>query len=174
MSLHDRMEHADLLVVAVHGSTPALSNAVNELAIETRKPLVYATDDGESGEITLVDPQRSSCLVCRDLRRNLTSDFALEDHLFTVNAHETGSWLPSQVPAGESVVAAALIAAHVVGEVVRYVGAAAPLVFVNASLKIDLLSGVSRLHPVLRVPRCPACSNASLSCGLEVRRGRRW
>jgi hypothetical protein len=169
--LRDEMVQADLLVVALHGTSRRLGDAINDLVIETRTPLVYAVDDGETGEIMFVEPRRSACLACRDSRRDLTSEFALDDHLFRIDMADAGEWLPGSLPAGESIAASSLIAANVAGEVVRYLTAVSPLRFVNATMSIDLLSGESRLDPVLRVPRCAACSNASLFGAIEASPG---
>lgn len=170
-ALRDDMVQADLLVVALHGTSRMLGDAINDVVIETRTPLVYAVDNGETGEIMFVEPRRSACLACRDLRRDLTSDFALDDHLFTIEMANTGEWLPGSLPAGESMAASSLIAANVAGEVVRYLTAVSPLTFVNATMTIDLLSGESHVDPVLRVPRCAACSNASKFGAIEASPG---
>jgi hypothetical protein len=154
---------ADLLVVSVHGATPVLAAALNDVCLESRTPLIFANEDGEEAEICFVDPYRSACLTCKDLRGALVSEFALEDYLFSAKDDSSDSWRPQGLPAGESVTAASLIAAHVVGEAFRYVSQGAPPVFVNRSLIIDVISGNSRLDPVLRVPRCPTCSHATLS-----------
>jgi hypothetical protein len=170
-TLRDDMAQTDLLVVALHGTSRRLGDAINELVIETRTPLLFAVEDGETGEIMFVEPRRSACLACRDLRRDLTSEFALDDHLFRVEMADAGAWLPGSLPAGESVAAASLIAANVAGEVVRYLTAVSPLMFVNATMSIDLLSGESHVDRVLRVPRCTVCSNASKFGSIEASPG---
>ena len=166
--LREAVTAADLLVVAVHGVHRVFAEEVNDLVQGSRTPLLFATEDGETGEIMFVEPRRSACLACRTLRQNLTSDFALEDYLFSSDERDAVQWRPHALPAGESITAAALIAAHTCGEAVRYVTAVSGLMFVNATLTIDLMTGMSRVQPVLRVPRCDACGSAPLFTALEI------
>lgn len=152
---------ADMLVVGVHAATWRLREIVNEAALRCRRPLVFANDDGERAEITFIDPYRSACLVCMDLRQSLVSEFALEDYLFRADTNDQPR-LAGAYPKGESITTAALIASHAVGEVTRHFSRGAPHAFVNAVLWVDGLSGLSQLSSVLRIPRCPACSPAPM------------
>lgn len=160
-AMQSPIDHVDLTIACLHGQAPRLSLSLNELCLDMRTPLLFASENGEQANVMLVDPYRSACLLCRELRQNLVSQFALEDYLFAASEIHVGTWRPHG-PAGESIVAATLIAGHVAGEAVRHVGRISPAVFVNANLSLDLVSGLSSVESVLRVPRCPMCSRAPL------------
>lgn len=155
------LPHADLLVVAVKGATTLLETSMNDVCLESRTPLLYANDAGDGVEICLVDPFRSSCLICKRMREDLVSDFALEDYLFADDETE-GVDLIRVLPAGESFTSALLAAAQVAAEAFRFATGIAPLTLTNGLMHLDPLSGVTRTSRILRVPRCPACSNTSV------------
>jgi len=153
---------SDLVVVCIDRFAQQFRSAINDLCLEIRRPLLYVESNGEEARLAFVQPYRSACLTCTDIRRSLTSDFALEDYLFTLTESTSETWL-SDRPTGESITEAALISAYAISDATRYISGLSSPSYVNAVLQIDLLTSTTAIDRVVRVPRCPSCSRAPLA-----------
>jgi bacteriocin biosynthesis cyclodehydratase domain-containing protein len=94
----------------------------------------------------LVEPRVTACYACCRTRRE-AAHFGWKAE---TGAEEVGVGLPFAV--GLDLLAL---------EVLKILsGAATPMTW-NRLWRLDLASGVATLHPVLKLPRCPACGVAA-------------
>ena len=152
----------DLLIVALDSWDPALLQAFNEDCLRRGVPWLVVRAAGVREGIVgpLFVPGATACFVCLSerLRSNLAfhgEHDALAEHLLR---ERTGSR-----PSGGLLAHFEVLAGLAVTEAVKLLtGIAAPRT-AGAFLTFDPLSLETGLHPVLRVPRCPACAPAVMA-----------
>lgn len=152
---------ADLLVVCEDHFDPAQYRAINRLCLDRRQTWISCRNLGLHVEIgpTIV-PGDTACYRCMELRRSANVgyyDDLLENHRLL--AGENLSVGALNITFGYELLAL---------EIVKILtGFSRPMTY-GTLFRLDLLSMESRLHPVLKIPRCPECGSArsrpSVSC----------
>ena len=156
-SLRQLAANADLVVTATRNAPTKLFRTINRVCLEERVPLLLANDNSGEFEIgPYIQPYRSACYECLELRRSSVSESALDTHLYheyLARKRRSGNTLPK----GESLNVALLAANLVALEVLRVTTAIAPPTLVNTTMTISPLLGDYTKNKILRVPLCPAC-----------------
>lgn len=145
----------DYLVVCLESFQPWLYEQINQACLELNLIWTWCTLDGHEGMVgPTVIPWETACWKCYDLRVKANMDhyeeyMAYEDHLYKqkINQAQFGYLLPSiDFLAGLSAL-----------EVVKDLSGLTPPLTYGTQLAVNLLTTQFELHPVLKVPRCPAC-----------------
>jgi bacteriocin biosynthesis cyclodehydratase domain-containing protein len=154
---------ADLIVTATRNGPDRLFEEINRIGLQTVTPWLRGNVEASKIELgPYVNPSTSACFACVQLRRRSADPMAIEhelDHIQRAN-HTLQQALP---PIGEALFAATLGASHLVGECVRALTGVAMPTLVNRVVTLFPVSGEQQANTVLRVPRCPECSRATVS-----------
>lgn len=136
--------------LAEDSADPRTHELVNEAALVTGTPWSSARSAGFEVHVgPTVLPRETACWTCFELRRRSNAPDLAELDLVDRHARVAGL-RPEHLLVSP---AAALLALEVVKVVTLFT---APASYAHL-LSLSLVSGTTRLHPVLRVPRCPAC-----------------
>lgn len=160
---------ADLVVTATRNAPDALFEVINRLCLNAEKPWLRGNLDASSLELgPYVHPHSSACFACLRLRRRSADPLAIERELDhgARSRSESRDGIP---PVGEALFAATLGASYLTGEVIRVVTGVAMPALLNRVLTVHPLTGEQHDNRVLRVPRCPECSRASVVLADRVR-----
>lgn len=148
---------ADLVITATRNAPSALFRGINSMSIDQGWSWLRSNDDGNQIEIgPLVQPYRSACYTCFELRQTSVIGHAIEESLFQKHL-ECAPQPERRFLFGESIPGASFSAGLVAMEVVRALTFIAPPICINATVSWSLLKGESSTHRLLRVPRCPDC-----------------
>jgi thiazole/oxazole-forming peptide maturase SagC family component len=145
----------DYLLICLESFQPWLYEQINLACLELNLIWTWCGIDGHEGMIgPTVIPWETACWKCYDLRVKANIDhyeeyMAYEDYLFKrkTNKAQFGYLLPS----------IDFLAGLTSLEVVKDLSGITPPLTYGTQLAVDLLSTQFELHPVLKVPRCPAC-----------------
>lgn len=155
----------DYLVACSEKYEPAKLEKLNELAVQTKTPFIWACFDGRKGLIgPTVLPDETACFKCYQTRVLSNADhpemlIAYESYLKTYgNNAEFGYLLPHVL----------MVSGMAALEIVKDLSYLTPPITYNAQLEINMVTMEYELHPVLKIPRCPVCSR-SLTAGPPVR-----
>jgi ribosomal protein S12 methylthiotransferase accessory factor len=131
-----------ILVCCEPSDDPTVSVELNALSLLERVPSISYRSEGLNAEIgPCVLPGQTACYVCYERRRAAA-----------------GGWVErSPFGALPGSFAMAVGADFLLAEILRVVGDLAPPITTNRIWSADLRNGRYALHPVLRLPRCPAC-----------------
>jgi bacteriocin biosynthesis cyclodehydratase domain-containing protein len=158
--LRDWLFDADLIVTATRNAPDRLFETINRICQQAAKPWLRGNLEASSIELgPYVHPGSSACFGCLQLRRRSADPLAIEhelDHAARVQSDEVGG-IP---PVGEALFAATLGASQLTGEVIRVVTGIAMPALLNRVVTVSPITGEQHANSVLRVPRCPECSNA--------------
>jgi molybdopterin-synthase adenylyltransferase len=133
----------DLLVYCPDRFNPALSEWLNQIALDYSVPLLFYRQRLFEVDLgPLVIPHQTACYVCYDRRRRAV--------LSEVEQANLGS---SDFPQLNFPLGMDLLAL----EVIKWlVGGVEPVTY-GRLWQVNLFSGLLSVHPVLKLPRCPAC-----------------
>ena len=129
----------DLVVHDTRAPAAIEANNLNAAALAGRVPVLFHGRTPLAVELgPLVVPYETACLECYKRRRAGAQD---------TGEPRTGEWT------GE-------LAFPVGIEMVKFVSGAIEPITRGRMWRLDLLSGIPDVHPVLRLPRCPSCGPA--------------
>ncbi|MCT4626399.1 TOMM precursor leader peptide-binding protein [Halodesulfovibrio sp.] len=161
----EREDHPDYIVVCHENYRPDMLADINTFCLSSGVPYTWCSLDALCGTVgPTVLPHETACFECYTTRLNANADYpdelqAYEQQLRTNGNPTLFGYLPSHTQ---------LIAGLVSLEVVKDISGLTPPVTYNAQLELNLLTMEFALHPVLKLPRCSACSRLQHS-GAPVR-----
>lgn len=152
---------ADLVVAATPAMPEAFFGWLNDLCLAARTDLLRGEAREEGFEMgPHVQPFRGPCHTCLTLRRRSAAPYAVEEQLWQDAKAEGGAARPT-VPEGEYLAGASFAAAQVVAEALRILTFHEMPVTTGTVHRNAAGNFAASLHPVLRVPGCPACGGAA-------------
>ncbi len=133
----------DLLIYCPDRFNPALSEWLNQIALDYSVPLLFYRQRLFEVDLgPLVIPHQTACYVCYDRRRRAV-----------LSEVEQANLEVSDLPQLNFSLGTDLLAL----EVIKWlVGGVEPVTY-GRLWQVNLFSGVLSVHPVLKLPRCPAC-----------------
>jgi thiazole/oxazole-forming peptide maturase SagC family component len=152
----ERLESATFAVLCADSFEPALYEAFNELALATGTPWTSGRMAGLEFHIgPTVIPFETACYKCFELRfkSNLPdlSEYQLFESFISSNRVSEGALAFSPAPS--------LLALEVLKSLAWF---ASPATW-GRMYSFNLVTLEARLHPVLKLPRCPACGRPAQS-----------
>jgi len=168
-TVRDWAADADLIVTATRNADDRLFETINRICLQTVTPWIRGNVEASTIELgPYVNPRTSACFECVQLRRRSADPMAIEHELDHIA--RTNDPLPQGLPPyGEALFAATMGASHLVGECVRSLTGLAMPSLINRVVTLLPVTGEQRINTVLRVPRCPECSRATVSFSGPVR-----
>lgn len=152
----DLLAHCDLAVLVLPRWLPSLIQASNRACLERGIPLLPLWFEAESCHLgPLVVPQETACLLCLELRQH--SRWSLSDFraIQQQDAEAHGPvWDEVALSLPWLTMITALAAQDVITSLTRYRQPASR----GTSFAFDSATWQLHATPVLKVPRCPACS----------------
>jgi molybdopterin-synthase adenylyltransferase len=145
---------SELAVLCPDDFNPSEYEAFNHAALAAKTPWTSARLSGFEFNIgPTVIPFETCCFKCFDLRQksNLQD---LDEYLIVENFlshHRLNAEVPAFTPGAN------LLALEVLKAITWFMAPAT----CDHLYSLDLLTMVSRLHPVLKIPRCPACGRGA-------------
>lgn len=146
---------ADLAIVATTGPSPTLLSRFNDAALQTHVPLLPAQLDGvESTVGPTIYPHQTACFMCYELRNRANMPFheeylAYEEYLDrTPHQRQVGALLPT----------CGLIAHTAAWEAIRALTEFTLPGLTGSIMTINNFTLETRIEKVLKLPRCPVCS----------------
>jgi bacteriocin biosynthesis cyclodehydratase domain-containing protein len=136
--------HPDLLIYSPDRFDEAVCRRLNDLCLSRSVPLLIyrrRSFDVELGP--LVVPRQTACYVCYDLRRKAA--LSESEALMEAGELDPGSL---SFPVGAEWLAL---------EAVKFLTRVAEPVTRGRLSRFNVLTGLMTVHPVLKLPRCPAC-----------------
>lgn len=150
---------ADAVVVCLDAPAPTLMQAVNLATLRTKTPWVNGQIHAGTGWIgpTIV-PGQTPCYACYEFRRNANLPNYDEVIRYETRLKEMPSIVsPLVAPAPLAASVGVLLAL----EALRLLTGIAMPQTAGRLMRIDFFDSELTYHRILRLPNCPACSNAS-------------
>lgn len=134
---------ANLLVYCPERFNPTLSEWLNQVALDYSVPLLFYRHHLFEVDLgPLVIPHQTACYVCYDRRRRAVLSEVEQANL------ETSDFPQLNFSVGTDLLAL---------EIIKWlVGRVEPVTY-GRLWQVNLFSGLLSVHPVLKLPRCPAC-----------------
>lgn len=154
-------DRADIIVSATRAGAVNMFRSLNQVAFELTRPLLLANDTGSEYDIgPFIEPFRSACYTCVELRRASVYDFMPAEHTYQEYLGEEPP-VEGKSLQGESLAAATLAASILSLELARIATRIATPTLHDAVLSVAPLEGLYTPNRVMRVPRCPTCGGVS-------------
>ncbi len=149
------LSNEQLIVVCLDRPAIALYEWINEVCVTNQLPWISGSLDGEYGSIgPFVVPHQTACYQCYQLR--LQSNLAVDrEYLFYKEYLRKN---PNQTDLGSTNSFAASIGNLLALEVIKIISGFTFPSTLGYEFTIDFCSLETKLHPVLKLPRCPVCS----------------
>jgi thiazole/oxazole-forming peptide maturase SagC family component len=156
---------SDYIAVCLETYRPDILKQINAFSLACGTPYTWCSLDCQHGSVgPTVLPQETACFECYSTRVKANADHpdelsAYEDQLSRHGNPTTYGFLPPHVH---------ILAGIASLEIIKDLSGLTPPLTYNAQLEINLLSMEFALHPVLKLPRCPACTRLQ-TAGAPVR-----
>ena len=150
------VKEADLVVITNDNMSLGAYDLINELSLRFSTPWVSARVDRNRGIIgPFVVPGQTACFTCYELRNRANSEHPA-DHDALYQFWKGSDLFPDDWPVLPPFLN--LIGSYLALDILRVFGRRDLSAFIGRVLYIDSQSLISTAHPVLKLPRCPACS----------------
>lgn len=146
---------ADLVVVTTSNSFSPLFSWVNSVSLTLQRPWTSCTVYGEKGLVgPTVVPGQTACYTCLRLRRSSNLVHYDEFTRFETYVEEH----PGLQKRSGALTATLSVVAHLcVVELVKLITGIAPVQTAGGQISFNPLTMEMKVHPVLKLPRCPQC-----------------
>jgi bacteriocin biosynthesis cyclodehydratase domain-containing protein len=161
--LREWLDDTDLLVTATRNAPAELFRRINRICLQHGRGWLRGNADATRIDVgPYVDPFRSACFACLELRERSMQPAAVDEQLYQDDLARPRA-ADETLPLGEALFGASIAAGLLVGEVVRIATGFAMPTLVNAVATVLPVSGTVDWHTLLRVPRCPECFRGAVA-----------
>jgi bacteriocin biosynthesis cyclodehydratase domain-containing protein len=159
---------ADIIIVATSKLFSPLFSWVNTVSLYHKRPWTSCTIYGEKGMAgPTVIPGQTPCYTCLSLRRS--SNLVHIDEFLTFETFVREN-IHLQKSSGSLTGAASIVTSICVLELIKLITGIGPVKSAGAQISFNPLTMEMKVHPILKLPRCPDCGLPSK----ETRTERVW